>query len=65
MKEEKIKITRLRCISDNVVNLTKDKLYVLIRLHDDGDGNIQLEISNNEGRIFWYPSTLFEIIHND
>ena len=65
MKEEKIKITRLRCITDNVVNLTKDKLYVLIRLHDDGDGNIQLEIFNDMQMVFWYPSTLFEVIHND
>ena len=65
MKEEKIKITRLKCIAENVVNLTKDKEYILIRIFDDEDGNIQVEICNNAGKIYWYPISLFEIIHSD
>ena len=65
MREEKIKITRVRCITDNVANLTKDKLYVIIRLHDDGEGIIQCEICNNSGKIYWYPISLFEVVRNE
>ena len=65
MKEEKIKITRLRCVTDGFINLEKDNVYILIRLHDDNEGHIQVELRNDVGTIKWYPSTLFEVIHND
>ena len=73
MKEKKISIIRLRCVIDSkdiefsevydTRDLTKGKGYILIRFHDDNEGNIQMELKNDVGIIRWYDSELFEIIH--
>ena len=75
MKEKKISIVRLKCVIDSkdiefseiydTRDLTKGKEYILIRLHDDNEGNIQMELKNDANLIRWYDSELFEVIHND
>ena len=72
MKEEKIKITRLKCIADNTDKkmleeyytdgLTINKDYVMINFVDDNEGTIQFMILNDEGKPHYYDSKLFVVM---
>ena len=71
MRENKIKITRLKCIADNTDKkmleeyytdgLTINKDYVLIRIKEN-DCEIGFEILNDNGQIKFYSSKLFSVM---